>query len=92
MRNDHPIISTTRGGSFDDLFRLDQYSMFDVKIVLQRREFFHYPLFLQQISDAFSPPTSRVLSTMQELLLRYGYGPAEVLTKGKSLLALWVHR
>jgi DHA2 family multidrug resistance protein len=60
--------------------------------ILQRREFFHYAHYLQQISDAFSPSTSRVLLTMQELLLRYGYGPTEVLAKGKSLLALWVHR
>ncbi len=29
---------------------------------------------------------------MQELLLRSGHAPAEVLAKGKSLLALWVQR
>ena len=60
--------------------------------ILQRREFFHYAHYLQQINDAFSPSTSRALSTMQELLLRYGHGPTEVLAKGKSLLAIWVHR
>jgi DHA2 family multidrug resistance protein len=60
--------------------------------ILQRREFFHYTHYLQQMSDVFSPSTSRALSTMQELLLRYGYGSTEVLAKGKSLLALWAHR
>jgi DHA2 family multidrug resistance protein len=60
--------------------------------ILQRREFFHYAHYLQQISDAFSPSTSGVLLTMQESLLRHGYGPAEVLAKGKSMLAIWVHR
>jgi hypothetical protein len=28
---------------------------------------------------------------MQELLLRYGLEPADVVAKGKSLLAQWVH-
>jgi DHA2 family multidrug resistance protein len=60
--------------------------------ILQRREFFHYAHYLQQINDAFSPATSWALSTMQELLLRYGHGPAEVLAKGKILLAQWVFR
>jgi len=59
---------------------------------LQRREFFHYAHYLQQINDAFSPSVYRAQLAMQELLLRAGYGPAEVLAKGKSLLALWVHR
>jgi DHA2 family multidrug resistance protein len=60
--------------------------------ILQYREFFHYAHYLQQINDAFSPATSWALSTMQELLLRYGHGPAEVLAKGKILLAQWVFR
>ncbi len=61
-------------------------------MVLQRREFFHYAHYLQQIGDIFSPTASRVLSTMQELLLRYGHEQAGVLVKGKSLLAYWVLR
>ena len=60
--------------------------------ILQRREFFHYAHYLEQISDVFSPSPSRALSTMQEFLLRYGHGPTGVLVKGKSLLAQWVHR
>ena len=60
-------------------------------IILQRREFFHYAHYAQQIRDLFSPSTSRALLTMQELLLRYGLEPTEVVAKGKSLLAQWVH-
>ncbi len=59
--------------------------------ILQRREFFHYAHFTQQIRDAFSPSTSQALLTMQELLLRYGLEPTEVAAKGKSLLAQWLH-
>jgi DHA2 family multidrug resistance protein len=60
-------------------------------IILQRREFFHYAHYGQQIRDVFSPSTSQALLTMQELLLRYGLEPTEVVAKGKSLLAQWVH-
>ena len=59
---------------------------------LQRREFFHYAHYLQQINNAFSPFVYRAQSAMQELLLRSGHAPAEVVAKGKSLLALWVQR
>lgn len=59
---------------------------------LQRREFFHYAHYLQQINDAFSPFVYRAQSAMQELLLRSGHAPAEVFAKAKSLLAIWVHR
>ena len=59
--------------------------------ILQRREFFHYAHYVQQIRDVFSPSTSRALLTMQELLLRYGLEPTEVAAKGKGLLAQWVH-
>ena len=55
---------------------------------LQRREFFHYAHYMEQINNAFSPPVSQALSVMQELLLRAGHAPAEVVEKGKSLLAL----
>jgi DHA2 family multidrug resistance protein len=60
--------------------------------ILQRREFFHYAHYVQQMSDVFSPSTSRALSTMQELLLRYGHGSTESLAQGKSLLVQWAHR
>jgi len=59
---------------------------------LQRREFFHYAHYLQQINNAFSPFVYRGQSVIQELLLKSGYAPAEVYEKGKSLLALWIHR
>ena len=60
--------------------------------ILQRREFFHYAHYLQQINDSYSPFTFRALSTMQDFLLRYGYEPTEIIAKGKNLLAQWVHR
>ena len=59
---------------------------------LQRREFFHYAHYLEQINNAFSPFVYRAQSAMQELLLRAGHAPTEVLAKGKGLLALWVQR
>jgi hypothetical protein len=60
--------------------------------ILQRREFFHYAHYMEQINNAFSTPVSRALSGMQELLLRAGYSPAEIVEKGKSLLTLWVQK
>ena len=63
-----------------------------VGTILQRREFFHYAHYLQQINDSFSPSTFRALSTMQDYLFRYGYEPTEVIAKGKNLLAGWIHR
>jgi DHA2 family multidrug resistance protein len=60
--------------------------------ILQRREFFHYAHYMEQINNAFSPPVSQVLSSMQELFLRTGHAPAEVIEKGKSLFALWVQK
>jgi DHA2 family multidrug resistance protein len=59
--------------------------------ILQRREFFHYAHYVQQVRDVFSPSTSRALLTMQELLLRYGLEPTEVVARGKNLLAQYVH-
>jgi DHA2 family multidrug resistance protein len=59
---------------------------------LQRREFFHYAHYMEQINNAFSTPVSRALSGMQELLLRAGHAPAEVVEKGQALLALWVQK
>ncbi|MGD0919762.1 MAG: DHA2 family efflux MFS transporter permease subunit [Thermodesulfobacteriota bacterium] len=59
---------------------------------LERREFFHYAHYIQQIDNAFSPPVSRALSAMQESLLRAGHAPAEVVAKGQTLLALWVQK
>jgi DHA2 family multidrug resistance protein len=57
---------------------------------LQRREFFHYAHYMEQMNNAFNTPVSGALSCMQELLLRAGHAPAEVVEKGKSLLALWL--
>ena len=63
-----------------------------VGTVLQRRELFHYVHYLERINDVFSPFTSQALTTMQAFLYRYGCEPAEVMAKGKSLLAMWIHR
>jgi DHA2 family multidrug resistance protein len=60
--------------------------------LLERRQFFHYAHYLQQINHAFSPPVYRAQLAMQDLLLKSGQAPAEVLGKGKTLLALWVQR
>ncbi len=60
-------------------------------MILQRREFFHYAHYGQQIREVVSPSTSRALLAMQELLLQCGLEPTEVVAKGKSLLAQWVH-
>ncbi len=59
---------------------------------LQRREFFHYAHYLELLNDTFSPFFARAQSTLQGLLLDFGYSPADAVSKGKSLLALWVHR
>jgi DHA2 family multidrug resistance protein len=59
---------------------------------LQRREFFHYAHYLQQFNDAFAPPFYRAQQAMQDLLARAGHSPAEILSQGKTLFALWVHK
>ncbi len=59
---------------------------------LDRRQFFHYAHYLQQINDAFSPAVYQAQLAFQQLLLKAGYGPAEVTMKGKTLLALWVQQ
>jgi DHA2 family multidrug resistance protein len=59
---------------------------------LQRRELFHYVHYMEQINNAFSTPVSQALSGMQELLLRAGHSPAEIVEKGRSLLTLWVQK
>jgi len=59
---------------------------------LERRQYYHYAHYLQQINDAFSPAVIQAQLAMQQLLLKAGYSPAEVLVKGKSLMALWVQR
>jgi DHA2 family multidrug resistance protein len=59
---------------------------------LERRQYFHYAHYLQQINDAFSPAVYQAQLAMQQLLLKSGYSPAEVLAKGKNLMALWVQR
>jgi DHA2 family multidrug resistance protein len=60
--------------------------------ILQRREFFHYAQYGELLNNAFSPLTYKAQMAMQDLLLRAGFAPAEVVAKGKSLLALWVNR
>ena len=59
---------------------------------LQRREFFHYAHYLQQFNDAFAPSFYRAQQAMQDLLARAGHSPAEVVSQGKALFALWVHK
>jgi MFS family permease len=59
---------------------------------LQRREFFHYAQYGELLNNAFSAPAYKAQLVMQEILLRGGFDPAEVVAKGKTLLALWVHR
>jgi len=59
---------------------------------LQRREFFHYAQYGELLNNAFSAPAYKAQMVMQEILLRGGFDPAEVAAKGKTLLALWVHR
>ncbi len=59
---------------------------------LQRREFFHYAHYLQQFNDVFAPPFYRAQQAMQDLLARAGHPPAEVVSQGKALFALWVHK
>jgi DHA2 family multidrug resistance protein len=59
---------------------------------LERRQYYHYAHYLQQINDAYSPAVYQAQLAMQQLLLKAGYSPAEVLVKGKNLMALWVQR
>ncbi len=60
--------------------------------ILQRREFFHYFHFMEQINNTFSFPVNRVLSIMQEMILKAGYSPTEVIEKGQTLLTLWIQK
>ena len=59
---------------------------------LQRREFFHYAHYLQQISDVFPSSGSQALAILQELLLKCGHEPAGILVEGKRLLASWIYK
>ena len=59
---------------------------------VERRQYYHYAHYLQQINDAFSPAVYQAQLAMQQLLLKAGYSPAEVLLKGKNLMGLWVQR
>ena len=60
--------------------------------LLHRREIFHYAHFLQQINNAFSSSSLSAQAALQNLLLQSGAAPAEVISQGKGLLALWIHR
>jgi len=59
---------------------------------LERRGFFHYVHYLQNIDNAFSYQTDRALSVMQGLLLKSGLSPAEVPEKAKAMLSIWVQK
>jgi DHA2 family multidrug resistance protein len=59
---------------------------------LQRREVFHYAQYGELLNNAFSASAYKAQQVMQEILLRGGFDPAEVVAKGKTLLAVWVHR
>jgi MFS transporter, DHA2 family, multidrug resistance protein len=59
---------------------------------IERRSFFHYSHFLEQINNVLAPAAGGAQSAMQSLLLRAGHAPAEILAKGKTLLALWVQK
>ncbi len=59
---------------------------------IERRSFFHYSHYLEQINNVLAPAAGGAQSAMQALLLRAGHAPAEVLAKGKTLLALWVQK
>jgi DHA2 family multidrug resistance protein len=60
--------------------------------ILQRREFFHYAHFLQSLSNPLAPVVRQAQEAAQNLLLKSGYAPPEVVIKGKALLALWFQR
>jgi MFS transporter, DHA2 family, multidrug resistance protein len=60
--------------------------------ILQRREFFHYDHYLQQINNILTPSVYTAQLGMQELLLKNGFSPAEIAAKGKLLMALWVQK
>lgn len=59
---------------------------------LQRREFFHYAHFLQNLSNPFTPMMREAQEAVESLLLKSGFPPSEVFIKGKALLALWLQR
>jgi DHA2 family multidrug resistance protein len=58
--------------------------------LLERRQFFHYANYLEQINNAFAPSAYQAQLTMQGLLLKSGHAPAELIGQGKTLLGLWV--
>lgn len=60
--------------------------------ILQRREFFHYAHFLQNLSNPLAPAVRQAQEAAQSLLLKSGFVPSEVFIKGKALLALWFQR
>ena len=60
--------------------------------ILQRREFFHYDHYLQQINNVLTPSVYKAQLGLQELLLKNGFSPAEIAAKGKLLMGLWVQK
>jgi DHA2 family multidrug resistance protein len=59
---------------------------------LERRQFFHYARFGEHIQNAYAPIVAQAQSGFEALLSRAGYAPAEFLTKGKTLMALWLQK
>jgi predicted MFS family arabinose efflux permease len=59
---------------------------------LERRQFFHYTHFLEHINNASTPIVAQAQSAMEALLARAGHAPADLVAKGKTLLALWVQK
>jgi hypothetical protein len=60
--------------------------------VLQRREFFHYAHYLQQINNVLTPAVYKAQLGIQDLLLKNGVSPAELAAKGKMLMGMWVQK
>ncbi len=59
---------------------------------LERRQFFHYTQFMEHLNNASAPLLLQAQSAMQNLLARAGHSPADFLSQGKTLLALWLQK
>ncbi len=59
---------------------------------LERRQFYHYTLFLERISDLSTPIVAQAQAAMQTLLARTGHAPADFFLQGKTLVALWLQK
>jgi len=59
---------------------------------VERRQFFHYTQFLEHINNVSTPIVAQAQSAMETLVARAGHAPADLLVKGKTLLALWLQK